>query len=163
MPTFTLIQGRSNHEIPLVHVNFIDGSSDYLVLYKYEDLDRHFIGHLENDPEACVAMVCHPEHSELTILSDRIIGSPMYKWNSNGSVEIIQDTLSRDALRLNGWISSYLGKTVVDSCIPIIPDEAVQAELNLIERLLTVEQANSVPKTANLQIQVHTILKFIAS
>ena len=73
LPSFTLISERSSqgNDIPLVKVDFIDGSSDSLVLNKYEGMDGHFIGHLKNEPEACVAMVNHPEHAELTILSDR--------------------------------------------------------------------------------------------
>ena len=71
LPSFTLISERSSQGIPLVKVDFIDGSSDFLVLGKYEGMDGHFIGHLKNEPEACVAMVYHPEHAELTILSDR--------------------------------------------------------------------------------------------
>ena len=73
LPNFILIEERSNqgHDIPLVQVDFIDGSSDFLVLRKYEGMDGHFIGHLQNEPEACAAMVYHPEHTELTILSNR--------------------------------------------------------------------------------------------
>ena len=73
MPAFTLISERSSqaNDIPLVKVDFIDGSSDFLVLNKYEGMDGHFIGHLQNEPEACAAMVYHPEHTELTILSNR--------------------------------------------------------------------------------------------
>ena len=73
LPSFTLISERSSQGqgIPLVQVDFIDGSSDFLVLNKYESMDGHFIGHLKNEPEACVAMVYHPEHAELTILSNR--------------------------------------------------------------------------------------------
>ena len=71
MPSFSLIKDRSTNEIPLVEVNFADDSSDFLILSKYEDLDGHFIGHLENEPTACVAMVNHPEHAELTIMSNR--------------------------------------------------------------------------------------------
>ena len=75
MPSFTWVAGRSvqGTEIPLVQVDFIDGSSDFLVLGKYKGLDGHFIGHLQNEPEACVAMVLHPEHAELTILSNRYV------------------------------------------------------------------------------------------
>ena len=71
VPSFSLIEERSTDESPLVKVDFADGSSDYLILSKYEGMDGHFIGHLKNEPEACVAMVNHPEHAELTILSDR--------------------------------------------------------------------------------------------
>ena len=74
VPSFTLIEERSTDERPLVKVNFADGSSDYLILSKYEGMDGRFIGHLRNEPRACVAMVNHPEHTELTIMSERAIG-----------------------------------------------------------------------------------------
>ena len=74
VPSFTLIEERSTDESPLVKVDFADGSSDYLILSKYLDMDGHFIGHLRNEPTACVAMVNHPEHTELTIMSERAIG-----------------------------------------------------------------------------------------
>ena len=67
------------NESPMVKVTFVDGSSDNLVLNKYENMDGHFIGHLENEPDACVAMVNHAGHTELTIMSNRVIGSTMYK------------------------------------------------------------------------------------
>ena len=74
VPSFTLIEERSTDERPLVKVNFADGSSDYLILSKYEGMDGRFIGHLKNEPTACVAMVNHPEHTEFTIMSERAIG-----------------------------------------------------------------------------------------
>ena len=94
MPSFSLLSDRSTIGNPLVEVNFVDGSSDFLILSKYEDLDGHFIGYLENEVTACVAMVNHPEHSELTIMSDRIIGSTQYKWKNNGEVELIPEVFS---------------------------------------------------------------------
>ena len=69
-----MIEERSTDEDPLVKVNFADGSSDFLILSKFEGMDGHFIGHLRNEPKACVAMVNHPEHTELTIMSERAIG-----------------------------------------------------------------------------------------
>ena len=72
LPSFSLIKERSQNIVnPLVEVTFADGSSDFLILSKYENRDGHFIGHLENEPTACVAMVNHPEHAELTIMSNR--------------------------------------------------------------------------------------------
>merc|ERR1712226_73120 len=89
-----MIDERSSTGSPSVKVNFADGSSDFLVLSKYEGLDGHFIGHLANEKTACVAMVNHPEHAELTIMSDRTVGSTMYKWKSNGEVELIPEVFS---------------------------------------------------------------------
>merc|ERR1711988_2084552 len=80
LPSFSLLEDRSINGNPLVEVNFADGSTDFLILSKYEGLDGHFIGQLQNEPTACVAMVNHPEHSELTIMSDRAIESTQYKW-----------------------------------------------------------------------------------
>ena len=74
MPSFSLVEERSINGNPLVEVTFPDGSSDFLVLNKYQGMDEHFIGHLRNEPEACVAMVNHPEHTEFTIMSERAIG-----------------------------------------------------------------------------------------
>ena len=97
LPSFSLIEDRSTNEIPMVEVNFADGSSDFLILSKYEGLDGHFIGHLQNEQTACVAMVNHPEHSELTIMSDRTIGSTQYKWKNNNEVEMIPEVFSNGA------------------------------------------------------------------
>ena len=97
MPSFSLIKDRSTNENPLVEVNFEDGSKDFLILSKYEDLDGHFIGFLEKETTACVAMVNHPEHSELTIMSNRAIGSTQYKWKNNGEVELIPEVFSNGA------------------------------------------------------------------
>ena len=97
LPSFSLIEDRSTFDIPLVEVNFADGSSDFLILSKYKGLDGHFIGHLQNEQTACVAMVNHPEHSELTIMSNRAIGSTQYKWKNNGEVELIPEVFSNGA------------------------------------------------------------------
>ena len=63
----------------------------------------------------------------------------MHKWNiSNGSVEMIEDQLTRDLLENDYWI----------------PDKAELEKLKELESYMTVEEANSVPKTAKLQLQV---------
>ena len=89
---------RSIDGIPSVKVNFADGSSDFLVLSKYENMDGHFIGHLAKEKTACVAMVDHPEHAELTIMSDRTVESTMYKWKNNGEVEMIPEVEGRESM-----------------------------------------------------------------
>ena len=94
LPSFTLVQERSSNGSPIVKITFADGSSDNLVLNKYENMEGHFIGHLENEPDACVAMVNHPEHAELTIMSDRVVGSTMYKWHNTGAVELVPEVFS---------------------------------------------------------------------
>ena len=136
---------RSIDGIPSVKVNFADGSSDYLVLSKYENMDGHFIGHLAKENTACVAMVDHPEHAELTIMSDRTVESTMYKWNNNGEVELIPEVEgreSRDIVMRN------------DDDDEAIADEGeVEEELN-IEAAMSAADAASVPATMHLQLKV---------
>ena len=63
----------------------------------------------------------------------------MHKWNiSNGSVEMIEDQLTRELFENDTWI----------------PDQAELDELKELESHMTMEEANSVPKTAKLQLQV---------
>ena len=147
MISFTLIEERSNEHHPLIEVTFPDGSSDFLILRKYENLDGHFIGHLENEPSACVAMVNNPEHSELTIMSDRIGHSTMYKWkhNTNGDVEVIPELFSSG-----------------ESDIMIDLNPADEIELDKIEpNNVTTTEFVSVPVAAKLQIKVVLIISLI--
>ena len=107
-------------------------------------MDGHFIGHLRNEPEACVAMVNHPKHVELTIFSNRILRSPMYKWNGNGEVELVPLPFygERDGEMV------YNGDELIN---PEIENEILEIEENM-----TAEQAASVPTTAKLQLKVLT-------
>merc|ERR1711899_385470 len=117
--SFSRMSDRSIDGIPSVKVNFADGSSDYLVLSKYENMDGHFIGHLAKEKTACVAMV---EHAELTIMSDRTVESTMYKWKNNGEVELIPEVFSE------GGKSIALRNIEVDD--EVIADESeVEEEL----------------------------------
>ena len=142
MISFTLIEERSNEDNPLIRVTFPDGSSDFLILSKYENLEGHFIGHLQNEPSACVAMVNHPEHSEFTIMSNRIDHSTMYKWKHNDSdVVVIPELFSSG-----------------ESDIMVEPNPAEESEfLDKIEpsnNNVTISEFVSVPDAAKLQIKV---------
>ena len=145
--SFSLVEERSSDGNPSVKVSFADGSSDFLVLSKYEGLDGHFIGHLANERTACVAMVNHPEHAELTIMSDRIVGSTMYKWKNNGEVELIPEVFSNGETDM---VLSRNGETDDEE----IADQDAEDELFDTEDNMTHEEAASVPTTAKLQIQV---------
>ena len=46
---------------------------------KYENMDGHLIGQLENVPYTIVAIVKHPGHTEVTIVSNKVVRSTMYK------------------------------------------------------------------------------------
>ena len=147
-----MIKERSQNIVnPLIEVTFADGSSDLLILSKYENRDGHFIGHLEKETTACVAMVNHPEHTEVTIMSHRTIGSTQLKWKNNGEVELIPEVFSNvaemDIARKVGrndkdvkYITKYIKKQ----------DE--------IEKKITSQQMASVPTKNKLQIQVKSIL-----
>ena len=145
--SFSLIEERSINGNPSVKVNFADGSSDFLVLSKYEGLDGHFIGHLANEKTACVAMVNHPEHVELTIMSNRTVGSTMYKWAKNGEVELIPEVFS------NGERSVALAREGEGDDEDFIT--SAEDELIAIEEEMTASEAATVPATAKLQIKVH--------
>ena len=148
--SFTKIEERSSNGSPSVKVNFVDGSSDFLVLSKYEGLDGHFIGHLANEKTACVAMVNHPEHAELTIMSDRTVGSTMYKWNKNGEVEVIPENFS------NGETDMVMARESEGDDEDII--SSAEEELFEIEEQMTASEEASVPETAKLQIKVRILV-----
>ena len=100
-PRFGLIQERSFNGAPSVSIAFPDGYKDTLVLERYyaneeERMERteacHYIGHLANEPEACVAMTgcVGSDDVQFTIMSAHATDSPMYKWTKEGIVEIIE-------------------------------------------------------------------------
>ena len=146
-----MLKDRSTNENPLVEVNFADGSSDFLILSKYDGLDGHFIGHLKNEPMACVAMVNHPEHSELTIMSDRTVGSTQYKWKNNGDVELIPEVFSNYE---EMDVSRKVG-TKGEKDVKYIPKEIKKQDK--IEKKITSQQIASMPTKNKLQLQVKKV------
>ena len=97
---FSMLEERSSNGAPSVSVTFPDGYHDNLVLSRFDanDEDRmansehcNFNGHLENEPEACVAMTgCFgSEDVHFTILSTHAIGSSMFTWTKDGKVEVV--------------------------------------------------------------------------
>ena len=155
MPSFSLIEERPSNGNPLVQVSFADGSSDFLILNKYEGLDGHFTGYLYNEPTACVAMVSHPEHYELTIMSDRIVGSTQYKWKNNGNVELIPEVFS-DGKETNVVMSRMNKYNDTD----VVYLQQSIKKLDEFEKKITPEFEATVPKTMKLQIQVTNRLRF---
>ena len=137
---------RSIDGIPSVKVNFADGSSDFLVLSKYENMDGHFIGHLAKENTACVAMVDHPEHAELTIMSDRTVESTMYKWKNNGEVELIPEVEGRESRDIDMMRNEEGDEAIAD-------EGKIEEELN-VEAAMSAADAASVPATMHLQLKV---------
>merc|ERR1712223_229474 len=144
--SFSRMSDRSIDGIPSVKVNFADGSSDYLVLSKYENMDGHFIGHLAKENTACVAMVDHPEHAELTIMSDRTVESTMYKWKNNGEVELIPEVEGRESRDIDMMRNEEGDEAIAD-------EGQIEEELN-VEAAMSAADAASVPATMHLQIKV---------
>ena len=102
-PAFTFSEERSSNGSPSVSIVFPDGFEDTLVLRKYHanDEDRianedhcNYLGHLANEPEACVAMTgCFgSEDVHFTILSVHAEESSMFMMTKDGNVEIIDSS-----------------------------------------------------------------------
>ena len=109
VPSFSLNQDRSFNGIPSVSITFPDGYTDTMKLSRYysNENDRlaqtercHFFGHLEGEPEACIALTGCPgsDDLEFTIMSEH---SPdtMFMWNKNGEVQIIESQARGTYLR----------------------------------------------------------------
>ena len=124
---------------------------------KYENSDSHFIGYLEKEPTACVAMVNHPEHRELTIMSNRIVGSTQYKWKHNDNVELIPEVFSDGKERSEVMSSSHLKFEKLKNEPDVIYLHDIMAKNVEIEEHITHKEEAKVPSKHKLQIQVFTI------
>ena len=100
VPSFSLNQDRTFDGSPSVSITFPDGYTDTMKLSRYysNENDRlarakncHFFGHLEGEPEACIALTGCPgsDDLEFTIMSEHSTDA-MFKWNQNGEVEVIK-------------------------------------------------------------------------
>ena len=100
VPVFDLLEERSLDGSPSVSITFPDGYSDRLILSRFyineeakltRSEDCNFIGHLEGEPGACVAMTGCPGSNDLefTIMSEHSAHST-FKWLKNGNVEIVE-------------------------------------------------------------------------
>ena len=101
-PSFSLANERSLDGSPKINVVFPSGKSDSILLSISEsDLELRmetgvdecrYMGHLENDPKACIAVTGCPgvEDVEFTILSDDPERSGLFVWTKEGKVESIE-------------------------------------------------------------------------
>ena len=104
-PKFYVDTDRSLGNIPSVTVTFPDGYQDTLKLRQFFTNENEksveeanacaYIGNLENERTACVAMTgCYgKEDVQFTILSKHAEGSVFYKWTKNGDVHVIESLL----------------------------------------------------------------------
>merc|ERR1712086_1089885 len=159
-PRFGLIQERSFNGAPSVSIAFPDGYKDTLVLERYyaneeERMERteacHYIGHLANEREACVAMTgcIGSEDVQFTIMSTHATESPMFKWTIEGNVEVIESPFK------NGGASEVLqrgeGDYTEDGDEEVLTDQ--EAELIEFEEAC-VGGVCTLPATQLLQIRV---------
>ena len=96
-------------------------------------------------------MVNHPEHAELTIMSDRVVGSTMYKWENNGKVEMIPEVFSNGETDM---VMERQGPAVSWIDDEEIENQQVEDEMLDIEGKMTAAETATVPTMAHLQIQV---------
>ena len=106
-PMFSLNSERSLDNSPRVTITFPDGYQDTLNLRHFYTNEKEksveeantcaYVGHLEREPEACVAMTgCYGEEDvEFSIASKHSVGSGLYKWTLDGHVEIIPHSGSK--------------------------------------------------------------------
>merc|ERR1712008_388830 len=159
-PTFTFSEERSSNGAPSVSIAFPDGYKDTLVLERYyaneeERMERteacHYIGHLANEREACVAMTgcIGSEDVQFTIMSTHATESPMFKWTTEGNVEVIESPFK------NGGASEVLqrgeGDYTEDGDEEVLTDQ--EAELIKFEEAC-VGGICTLPATQLLQIRV---------
>ena len=99
--TFSLVEERSKHSPPNVLVTFPDGYTDRLVLRKHyfnekdrmaDDRHCNYIGHLEKETDACVAMTgcLGSDDVEFTIMSTHALGSNGFVWSKDGDVHMVK-------------------------------------------------------------------------
>merc|ERR1719447_1312868 len=122
-PRFGVLQTRSVNDVPSISVAFPDGHKDTLVLHRYYSNEKNrmaqvarcnFIGHLANEPEACVAMTgcIGSEDVEFTILSTHSPKARAFKWTKEGQVEILKQHDSLHGVRKGVKVDSRQFETV---------------------------------------------------
>ena len=114
-PSFELLEERSEDGSPNLMITFPNGQQDFTILRKFysNEEDRmaglehcNHIGHLAGDPESQIAVTGCPgkDDLEMTILSKNMFGSPMVKWNLDGSIERIESPFAVSKVMLQyGW------------------------------------------------------------
>ena len=142
VPQLSLIKARSssNDNVPQISVRFPNGKWDRLVLNRYyasheyerswksKDTENcRFIGRLSEETEACVAMTGCPasagssldEAVEITILSENVVDTFMYKWYQNGSVIPIEDPfrIAEVCVTFFGSIRNYILSRNILCCV----------------------------------------------
>lgn len=111
VPSFTLLEDRSEDGSPNLSVEFADGTTDTIILEKYyaneEDKvqermsgieDCNYLGYLKNE-KACLAMtgcIGSDEFREFTINTEHAGGHVNFRWFANNTVVRIPSILDRE-------------------------------------------------------------------
>merc|ERR1712029_642212 len=96
VPSITLNQNRDSGDFPSISIAFPDGYNDNMILNKLDDEDVEeneciFMGHLEKETSACIALTGCPgrDDVELTIFSNHAERSGVMKWSKDVSVGLM--------------------------------------------------------------------------
>ena len=108
LPEVNVKESKSLNGIPTIGITFSDGFQDNFVLERHymSDTDRmmktihcNFIGHLANDPEACVAVTgCPGTKMEFSINSGKFGRSARFILHPNGVHEKIESAFKENTL-----------------------------------------------------------------
>lgn len=101
VPKFQQLEDRSEDGSPIVEITFPNSYTDKLILNRYylnEEEEQagaehcNYVGHLELDQEACVAMTgcIGTDDVEFTIMSTNLPESS-YKWTKDGEVHVVKN------------------------------------------------------------------------
>ena len=99
VPILTLQEDRmEDGSPPKISIQFPDGHQDNLILSQHEDAEDQeclYLGHLETEKSACVAMTGCPQIDdlELTIFSERLEQNGRFKWLKNGTIFFLDSPL----------------------------------------------------------------------
>merc|ERR1712008_304452 len=157
-PSFVLVEERSLNGSPSIAVTFPDGYQDTLVLNKFYANEQnrmaskercHYIGHLENEHTACVAVTgcVGSQDVQFPILSKHAPKSSTFKWTKDGNVENMKNALhgNRDAI--------HFPRTITQ----VGDDELILSEIEEAEFAAASDCADgtcTLPATQHMQIQV---------
>ena len=100
VPTIKVSQARSKGSVPEMQITFADGHEDKLILHRHlisgaermmdEEMTCNYLGHLENDASACVAVTgCIGQDMELTINSKHNTKTNIYLLQKSGDVQLL--------------------------------------------------------------------------
>merc|ERR1712086_555075 len=157
-PSFVLVEERSLNGSPSIAVTFPDRYQDTLVLNKFYANEQnrmaskercHYIGHLENEHTACVAMTgcVGSQDVQFTILSKHARKSSTFKWSKDGNVEDMKNAAHGNRKAIS------VPRTITQAG----DDELILSEIEEAEFAAAADCADgtcTLPATQHMQIQV---------